>query len=77
MVYENYAKRVMKGRVSFRRASAGEKGNSGRNGAICSEIFPFNVERERLTESFRISLVHSSFPSTGSWKIYSIRLKFC
>ena len=33
-------------------ASAGANGNSGRSGAICSEILPFSVERERLTESF-------------------------
>ena len=49
------------------RASAREKGNSGRSGAICSEILPFSVERERLTESFRISLVHSSFQRSRSF----------
>jgi len=27
-----------------------EEGNSGRSGAICTEILPFSVERERLTE---------------------------
>jgi hypothetical protein len=37
------------------------KENSDKSGAITSEILPFSVERERLMESFRISLVHSSF----------------
>ena len=49
------------------RASAEEKGNSGKSGAICSEILPFSVERERLTESFRISVVHSSFQRSRSF----------
>jgi hypothetical protein len=43
-------------------------GNSGKSGAICSEILPFSVERERLTESFRISFVHSSFQRSRSFR---------
>ena len=53
--------------LPMNRASAEEKGNSGRSGAICSEILPFSVERERLTESFRISFVHSRFQRSRSF----------
>ena len=49
------------------RASAGAYGNSGRSGAICSEILPFSVDRERFTESFRISFVCSFFHRSRSF----------
>jgi len=54
--------------LPMNRASAGAKGNSVRSGAICSGILPFSIERERLTESFRISFVHSSFQRSRSFR---------
>jgi hypothetical protein len=53
--------------LPINRASAEANGNSGRSGAICSAILPFSVERERVTESFRISFVHSSFQRSRSF----------
>jgi hypothetical protein len=47
--------------LPMNRASAEAKGNSGRSRAIRPEILPISVERERLGESFRISLVHCPF----------------
>jgi len=55
--------------LPMNRASAEVNGNSGRSGTIRSEILPFSVERERLTESFRISLVNCIFRT--------IRSEFC
>jgi hypothetical protein len=51
-------------------AKAEEKKNSGEIGVIGSEILPFSVERERLTESFRILFVHLSFQRSRSFRAH-------
>ena len=54
-------------RVPDEPGTAEAKGNSGKSGAICSEILPFSVERERLTEPsgyrlcIRVSSVRDRF----------------
>jgi hypothetical protein len=62
--------------LSMNRASAEAKGNSGRSGTICSEILPISVEREGLTESFRISLVHCSFRPIRSESCQKKRFRY-
>jgi len=43
--------------------------------AICPEILSFSVERDLLTESFLISLVHSSFKRSGSFSNTHVNIR--